>query len=280
MSDLPGVCEPLIREFYANAVLREHEINCWIRGHEFTIDVDDIDEVLGFEDMDDHDFTHYKDRMLSLETIQTHISGVREGRCLNTTAFTANMRCLTVIMMFNLYPVKKLTTINNARAIFLMELKESTYIDISAHIFYTVVDETRTTSRAKLIFPSLLMRLFRAKGVEIPQDISLMPTPSTINTLTITRIRVCLPGDEGKGDQEEGELMETETEAEGQPSSSRGHAKRSRASSSSDVPSDAFQIILERIDGLRDVHNEQSDRLAALQDQMNILSAKFDSFTT
>ena len=29
-SDLLGVCEPLIREFYANARLREHEINCWI----------------------------------------------------------------------------------------------------------------------------------------------------------------------------------------------------------------------------------------------------------
>ena len=30
LSDLLGVCEPLIREFYANAVLREDEINCWI----------------------------------------------------------------------------------------------------------------------------------------------------------------------------------------------------------------------------------------------------------
>ena len=69
LSDLFGVCDPLIREFYANVVLREHEINCWIRGKEFTIDVDDIDDVLGFEGMDDHDFTHYKDRILSLETI-------------------------------------------------------------------------------------------------------------------------------------------------------------------------------------------------------------------
>ena len=123
LSDLPRVCDPLIEEFYANAVLREHEINCWIRGKEFTIDVDDIDDVLGFEGMDDHDFTHYKDRMLSLETVQTHIGGVREGRCLNTIAFPADIRCLTVIMMFNLSPMKKLTTINNARAIFLMELK-------------------------------------------------------------------------------------------------------------------------------------------------------------
>ena len=238
LRDLQGVCEPLIREFYANAVLRENEINCWIRGHEFDIDVEDIDEVLGFKDLD-HDFTHYKDRMLSIETVQSHIGGVREGRCLNSTAFPTDMRCLIVIMMFNLYPVKKLTTINNARGIFLMELKENTYIDISAHIFPIIADETKTTSRAKLIFPSLLMRLFRAKGVEIPQDISLMLTLSAINSLTITRIRVRLSGDEEEGDQEEGP-METETTAEGQPSSSRGSSKRSRDSSSSEVPPDAL----------------------------------------
>ena len=147
-----------------------------------------------------------------------------------------------------------------------MELKENTYIDISAHIFFIIVDETRTTSRAKLIFPNLLMRLFKAKGLEIPQDISLMPTPLAINTLTITRIRVYLLGGEEEGDQEEGEPMENETEAEGQSSSSKGRGKRSRASSSSTVPLDELQIILERIDGLRDVQNEQSDRLAAIQE--------------
>ena len=116
--------------------------------------------------------------------------------------------------------------------------------------------------------------------MEIPQDISLMPTPLAINTLTFTRIRVRLLGDEEEGDQEEGEPMETETKAEGQPSSSRGCGKRSRASSSFAVPPNALQIILERIDGLRDVQNEQSDRLATMQKQMNLLSTKFDSFTT
>ena len=81
---------------------------------------------------------------------------------------------------------------------------------------------------------------------------------------TITRIGVRLPSDEEEGNQEEGEPMGTKTKAKGQPSSSRGHGKRSRASSSSAIPLDAVQIILERIDGLRDVQNEQSDRLAAL----------------
>ena len=154
LGDLLGVCEPLIREFYANVVLREDEINCWIRGHEFNIDLEDIDEVLGFEELD-HYFTHYKDKMLSIEIVQSHIGGVREGRCLNTTAFPLDLRCLTYIIMFNLYPVKKLTTINNARVISFMELQENTCIDISAHIFFIIADETRTTSRAKLIVPSL-----------------------------------------------------------------------------------------------------------------------------
>ena len=112
--------------------------------------------MLGLEGLDDHDFTNYKDRMLSIETVQSRIGGAREGRCLNTTVFPADMRCLTTIMMFNMYLVRKLTTINNARAIFLMELKENTFIDIISHIFDTIVDVTRTTSRAKLIFLAFL----------------------------------------------------------------------------------------------------------------------------
>ena len=49
-----------------------------------------------------------------------------------------------------------------------------------------------------------------------------MPSPSTINKLTITRIQVRLPGDEEEGYQEEGEPMDAETEAIGEPSSSKG----------------------------------------------------------
>ena len=124
LSDLPGVCEPLIWEFYANAILREDVIDYWVKGYEFTIEVEDIDEVLGFGDVE-RDFTHFKDRMLSIETIQSHIGGVREGRCLNITAFPLDLWYLTYIMVFNLYPIRKITTFNNVRAIFLMEFREN-----------------------------------------------------------------------------------------------------------------------------------------------------------
>ena len=282
LSGLPGVCEPLIREFYSNVKIREDELDCWVRGHEFTLDAHDIDEVLGLEGLEEYEFINYKDRMLSLEIVQNRIGGQREGKCLNTTAFPVDMRCLTIIMMNNLYSVKKLTTINNARAIFLMELKEKTFNDISSHIFDTIMDETRTTSRAKLVFPSLLMQISRAKGVPIPQDLSLMPTPSAINKQTIIRIQVWLPGDvdEEGAEQEEGDPMDIEAEAIGQSFTSKSSAKRNRASTSLAACLDAFQIILERIDGLREVQNQRTERMTAMQDQLDVLSAKFDNIYT
>lgn len=282
LSDFPLVCEPLIREFYSNAVIKENELNCWVRGKEFILDAHVIDDVLGLEGLDDEEFINFKDRSVSIETVQQRIGGQREGKCLNTTAFPVDMRVLTIIMMFNLYPIKKLTTINCARAIFLMDLKEKNFIDISSHIFDIIVDETRTTSRPKLIFPSLLMRIFRRKGVQIPQDISHMSTPSAINKLTCKRISVRLPGEEDEGDEGEEVPMETDAEAAGHASTStpRRSGKRSRASTSADAPPDAFQIILERLDGIRAVQTEHSDRMRAMQDQIDVLAATLDSFTT
>ena len=163
LGDLPRVCEPLIKEFYANAILKNDYLDYWVRGHEFTLDVGDINDVLGQGDLDHDDFTPFKDRMISIETVQSCIGGAREGKCLNKTTFPLNLRCLTYIILFNLYPVRKLTTINNARAIFLMELRERIYINIGAHAFTIITEATRTTSSAKLVLPSLIMRSFMKK---------------------------------------------------------------------------------------------------------------------
>ena len=75
LSGLPGVCKPLIREFYSNVKIREDELDFWVREHEFTLDAHDIDEVLGLEGLKEYKFINYKDRMLSLETVQNHIGG-------------------------------------------------------------------------------------------------------------------------------------------------------------------------------------------------------------
>ena len=67
------ICDPLIREFYANASLREEHIDCLVRGHAFTLDIEEIDAMLGFEEQNHEGFTPFKDRMLSLESMQLRI---------------------------------------------------------------------------------------------------------------------------------------------------------------------------------------------------------------
>ena len=74
--------------------------------------------------------------------------------------------------------------------------------------------------------------------------------------------------------------MNTEAETVGQSSTSKSRAKRNRASTSSAAPPDAFQIILEMIDGLREVQHQHTERMIAMQDQLDVLSAKFDSIYT
>ena len=108
------------------------------------------------------------DRMVSLESVQLRIGGYRKGRCLNTTSFPPDLRRLAYIMMFNLYLVRKLSTINHAKAIFLMELHEKIYIDIGAHLYNIIVEATKTTASSKLVVPSLIMRILHENGVETP----------------------------------------------------------------------------------------------------------------
>ena len=109
-----------------------------------------------------------------------------------------------------------------------------------------------------------------------------MPTPSAINKQTIIQIQVCLPGnvDEEEAEQEKGDPMDTKTEAAGQTSTSRSKAKRNRVSTSSAAPPDAFQIILKMIDGFREVQNQHTERMTTMQDQLDVLSAKFNNIYT
>ena len=154
--------------------------------------------------------------MVSLESVQLRIGGYRKRRCLNTTSFPSDLRCLAYIMMFNLYLVRKLSTINNARAIFLMEFLEKIYIDIGAHLYNIITEATKTTARSKLVVPSLIMRMLHENGVETPQNISLRTPSHSINTQTILRSRIRIPGDEQAKEPEEEPATNTKTEAEGQ----------------------------------------------------------------
>ena len=69
-----------------------------------------------------------------------------------------------------------------------------------------------------------------------------MSTPSAINKQIFKRISVRLLGEKDEGDEGEGDPMETEVEAASQAltSTPERRGKMTRASTSSDIPPDAF----------------------------------------
>ena len=59
------------------------------------------------------------------------------------------------------------TNVNNTRAYYSWSLlREKIYIDIGAHLYTIIVETTKTTSRVKLVLPSLIMRILHENGVE------------------------------------------------------------------------------------------------------------------
>ena len=85
---------------------------------------------------------------------------------MSTVKFTSELKNLTLIMFFNLYPMSNIGFINLGRAQFLCDLITGVSIDICVHIFQTIgKTTTRTTARTCLPFCSLLMKIMVLESV-------------------------------------------------------------------------------------------------------------------
>ena len=61
----------------------------------------------------------YDKRTTSVSVIASDLRGERKKQSLLTTSFSLAMRALAYIMLFNLYPVRNLTTLSQPQALFL-----------------------------------------------------------------------------------------------------------------------------------------------------------------
>ena len=80
------------------------------------------------------------------------LEGQLKKKALHMIDFTLEMRVLAYIMIFNLYPMKNLTTFPGPRTIFLHDLFTHKEIDICGHIYHLFVKCVQK-------FPSLIMSL-------------------------------------------------------------------------------------------------------------------------
>ena len=178
----------IIREFFANAFVEGDHINCWVRGREFTVLRDSIQELLEIRPMTLDTSLHYDERKEKLEPFVQVLGGQLKKRALHTIKFSIEMRALAYIMIFNLYSVKNLTTLSGPRTVFLHDLFTHKEINICGHIYHLFVKCIRKRkSRLTLPFLSLVMSLISRARVEIPSGLSIMQREEPISEQTIIR---------------------------------------------------------------------------------------------
>ena len=130
LNPVRNVYAEVIREFYANAIMEGDRIGCWPRGREFYVTRESIQEILKVHPTIQQSYLHYDDWRDSLVLIVEILGGDLKKKEVNTIPFTSKMRTLASIMIFNLYPMKNLTTLSGPRAIFSLDLFTHKEIDI------------------------------------------------------------------------------------------------------------------------------------------------------
>ena len=154
------VFEIIIREFFANAIVEGDHINYWLRGKEFSIMKESIQDVSEIRLMTPHTSLQYDERREKLEPLVEIFGGQLNKKALHTIMFTPEMRALAYIMIFNLYPVRNLTNLSASRTIFLFDLFTHKEIDICNHIYHLFIKcIIKRNSRLTLPFTSLVMSL-------------------------------------------------------------------------------------------------------------------------
>ena len=139
----------------------------------FIITQDYIAKVLRITRLANADLTPYDDRLPQVQDI-LQILGLdheisSKGTSVGIAKFAPELKTLTLIMFFNLYPLSNTGFINLGRAQFLCDLITEVPIDICAHIFQTIGKvAAQMAAWTCLPFCSLLMKIMVLKGVSQP----------------------------------------------------------------------------------------------------------------
>ena len=102
LNPMDDVFEIIIREFFANAIVEDDHINYWLRGREFSITRESIQDVFEIRPTTPHTYLQYDERREKLEPLVEILGGQLNKKALHTITFTPEMRALAYIVIFNL----------------------------------------------------------------------------------------------------------------------------------------------------------------------------------
>ena len=195
LNPMGNVHAKIIREFFSNVIVEGDCIGCWLRGREFYVTRESIQEILEICSTTPYTSLQYDEKREKLGPIVDILGGEINKKALHTISFTPEMRTLAYIMIFNLYPMKNLTNLSTPWAIFLLDVYTHKEIDICSHMYHLFTKcITKRNTRLILPFPSIIMALITRARVKIPSGLPVMPRDYLISAQTMTQSKVHIPG--------------------------------------------------------------------------------------
>ena len=157
LSTLDDTYENLVKEFYANAIVEEDELKCWVRGKTFSMTSAYLVKILYinrpmlrkppiYDDL-------YPEEDLLREALGKDLEFSSNGNLINVSSLSPELRVLTIIMLHNLYPLFSAGYMNLGRALFHHDMISDVEIDICAHIFH-ILRKTVVRIDSRIYIPS------------------------------------------------------------------------------------------------------------------------------
>ena len=126
LSTLDDTYENLVKEFYANAIVEEDELKCWVRGKTFFVTPAYLAEILHINRPMLRKPPVYDDLYLEEDLLRGALGKDLEfspnGNSINVSSLSPQLRVLTIIVFHNLYPLSSTGYMNLGRALFLHDL--------------------------------------------------------------------------------------------------------------------------------------------------------------
>ena len=126
------------------------------------------------------------DEDLLHDALEDNLEFSPNGKSINVSSLSIELRVLITIMFHNLYPLSSTGYMNLGRALFLYDMITDEEIDICAHIFH-ILRKTieRIALRNCIPFCCLISKILKLKGIHPSEDESPYPKPSPITIRTL-----------------------------------------------------------------------------------------------
>ena len=137
----------------------EH-LNCWVRERQFYVTLELIQDLLEVRPVIPKSTLPYDGRRTKITSAIEVLGGKEKKQSMHTVDFSPAMKALAYIMIFNLYPVKNLTTLSQPKTLYLHDLYTGKEIDICAQIYHLFAKCIRKKSTEMTFpFPGVIMSI-------------------------------------------------------------------------------------------------------------------------